>query len=90
MSPHPEHEHERQHEKEEHAERKHLETEDEPVYHPAHPTKILISSGKGAGWSTSAPRGSTDAFLVWMLTYEPQIKAIDKREHKGTQLPVYV
>jgi hypothetical protein len=46
-------------------------------------TKILISPGIGAGWITWAPRNSTDAFLVWMLTYEPLIRGLERREHKG-------
>jgi hypothetical protein len=54
-----------------------------PVFHPAHPTRILISPGHGAGWITWAPRGMSDAFLVWMLTYEPLVRALEHHAHKG-------
>lgn len=54
-----------------------------PVFHPNRRTRVLISPGTGAGWVTEAPRGASDAFLVWMLTYEPLIRALERREHRG-------
>lgn len=60
-----------------------LETGASPTFIPTRPTRILISPGNGAGWVTYAPRGASDAFLAWMLTYEPLIRALDRRAHKG-------
>lgn len=54
-----------------------------PVFHPSKPTKILFSPGYGAGWVSWAPRSAPDAFLVWMLTYEPLIEALEKRYPHG-------
>lgn len=51
-----------------------------PVFHPNRRTRILISPDHGAGWITEAPRSASDAFLVWMLTYEPLIRALEHRE----------
>lgn len=72
-----EHEEKRQEHAEEHA------TETTPVFHPSRPVKILISPGGGQGWSTEAPHGVSDAFRVWMLTYEPLIKAVGNHAGKG-------
>jgi hypothetical protein len=54
-----------------------------PVFVPSKPTKILVSPGTGAGWVSYAPRTATDAFLVWMLTYEPLIRALEVKARKG-------
>jgi len=58
-----------------------------PVFHPSKPTKILFSPGYGAGWVSWAPRSAPDAFLVWMLTYEPLIEALEKRCPHGEGSP---
>ena len=89
----PRNEHERGHEQQElrEAERHEhqtggsagMELANNPTFHPNHPTKILISPGTGAGWVSWAPHGATDAFLTWMLTYEPLIRGLERREHKG-------
>ncbi|KAK3706606.1 hypothetical protein LTR37_012615 [Vermiconidia calcicola] len=62
-----------------------MELPDSPIFHPARPMKILVSPGTGAGWISWAPKGpkATDAFLIWMLTYNPMIRALEAREHKG-------
>lgn len=62
---------------------------DSPVFHPGRPTRILISPGHGAGWITWAPRGTSDAFLVWMLTYEPLVRALEEHRKKGMPLHAY-
>lgn len=54
-----------------------------PVFHPNRRTRILLSPDRGAGWITEAPRTASDAFLVWMLTYEPLIRALERHEHRG-------
>ena len=54
-----------------------------PVFVPSKPTKILVSPGLGTGWITSALRTATDAFLVWMLTYEPLIRAMEVKGREG-------
>ena len=54
-----------------------------PVFVPSGPTKILVSPGTGAGWISYAPRTATDAFLVWMLTYEPLIRALEVKARKS-------
>ena len=81
---------ERREEREERREERHEEHDryydahpDSPVFHPNGHKHILISPGHGAGWITWAPRGSTDNFLVWMLTYEPLVRALQNHAHRG-------
>ncbi|KAK5175146.1 uncharacterized protein LTR77_000283 [Saxophila tyrrhenica] len=62
--------------------RDNLESASSPIFHPGKPTKILISPGQGAGWITYAPKNASDDYLVWMLTYEPLIRALERRERK--------
>ncbi|KAK4553985.1 hypothetical protein LTR86_008826 [Recurvomyces mirabilis] len=56
-----------------------METATNPVYRPTQRTKILLSPGHGAGYVSWAPRRASDAFLVWMLTYEPLISGLEQR-----------
>ena len=60
-----------------------MDTANSPTFIPSRPTRILYSPGTGAGWVTSAPRGAPDAFYVWMLTYEPLIRGLERRESRG-------
>ena len=54
-----------------------------PVFHPNRRTRILLSPDQGSGWITEAPRSASDAFLVWMLTYEPLVRALEHHERRG-------
>lgn len=44
---------------------------------------LVLTSSQGAGWITEAPRNASDAFLAWMIQYEPLIRALEHHEHKG-------
>ena len=57
-----------------------------PIFIPSKPTKILVSPGHGAGWVSWAPRSASDAFLTWMLTYEPLVTALEKTPHDKGRL----
>ena len=80
-----EHEREREHEHEyEHpTTMSSMESSANPTFHPSRPRRILIASHAKAGWSTWAPHDASEEFLVWMLTYEPLINAIERHAHKG-------
>lgn len=60
-----------------------LETTGSPTFHPSRPTKIIISPGHNGGWVSHAPPEAPDAFLAWMITYEPLIEALEKRYTRG-------
>ena len=72
----------------EHSRHSALEVALNPVFIPRRPTKILFSPGTGAGWATYVPRGSSDAFMVWMLTYDPLIRGLEKGAHRGKYIGV--
>lgn len=79
------HDHEHEHEHQHSTSAVLTEVAANPVFVPGKPDmKILVSPGTGAGWVTYAPHGATDNFCVWMLTYEPLIRGLEKGDNKGT------
>ena len=60
-----------------------MEQATNPVFRPTHHCKTLCSPGNGAGWVSWAPRAASEAFLVWMLTYEPLIEGLEWKVGTG-------
>lgn len=45
---------------------------------------LTLLCATGAGWVTYAPKNASNEFLVFMLTYEPLIRALENRANKGS------
>lgn len=54
-----------------------------PAFHPGRRTHILLSHGSGEGWITEAPHSASDAFLAWMMTYQPLVHALKEKKPHG-------
>lgn len=66
-----------------------------PTFRLSKPTKVLFTPDHSGGWVTNvllgwgrAQESRNDAFLAWMLTYQPLIEALESRGQGSTLGPI--